>query len=164
MCFVIGKITKFERSRLQRSPHLRVKSKQNSRFDSSELKIGDVVCAKITRCTETHCRYEPNGNPITVKGVKTTNKTGIFVSTQEITGFSHEYKFTLNSEPILTKSRGSLFKLQDSKLLPNKLHISREPSIMLHSAKPFDPDNQILSEGDIVCHKLHDWESIESHG
>ena len=106
-----------------------------------------------------------NGNPITVKGVKTTNKTGIFVSTQEITGFSHEYKFTLDSEPILTKSRGSLFKLQDSKLLPEQIaYLSCEPSIMLHSAKPFDPDNQILSEGDIVCISYMIGKLSESHG
>ena len=163
VCFVIGKITKFERSRLQRSPHLRVKSKQELTVsDSSELKIGDVVCAKKSPgVPRLIVGMGQNGNPITVKGVKTTNKTGIFVSTQEITGFSHEYKFTLDSEPILTKSRGSLFKLQDSKLLPEQIaYLSCEPSIMLHSAKPFDPDNQILSEGDIVCHKLHDWESI----
>ena len=110
---------------------------------------------KSHQVTETIVGMGQNGNPITVKGVKTTNKTGIFVSTQEITGFSHEYKFTLDSEPILTKSR-SLFKLPRLQLPEQIAYLSCEPSIMLHSAKPFDPDNQILSEGDIVCHKLHE--------
>jgi len=164
ICFLIGEVSDDNLNRLKQLPFLRfnsLKDRPNPR--SSDYKIGDILCSKpLLEIPKMVVGLNPDGIPITVSGLTTMKEEPKYVSRQfKITGFERKYNFLLDSKPQTTNKLDNLFKIQDSTLTPKEIeYLSQEPSIKLNSAEIFDPYNDNLNIGDIVCSVISDWKSI----
>ena len=165
ICFLIGEIMGDNLTRLKQLPFLRFNSRKdppNPR--SSDYKIGDILCSKpLFEIPKMVVGLNPNGIPITVSGSTTMKKKPKYVSRQfKVTGFEQKYNFLLDSKPQTTCKLDNLLKIQDSTLTPEEIaYLSQEPSIKLNTTEIFNPHNENLNIGDIVCSVISsDWKSI----
>ena len=164
ICFLIGEVSGDNLNRLKQLPFLRFNSlKDLPTPRSSDYKIGDILCSKpLLEIPKMVVGLNPDGIPITVSGLTTMKEEPKYVPRQfKITGFERKYNFLLDSKPQTTSKLDNLLKIQDSTLTSKEIeYLSQEPSIKLNSAEIFDPYNDNLNIGDIVCSVISDWKSI----
>ena len=164
ICFLIGEIMGDNLTRLKQLPFLRFNSRKESPNPrSSDYKIGDILCSKpVLEIPKMVVGLNPNGIPITVSGLTTRKKKPKYVSRQfKIKGFEQKYNFLLDSKPQATSKLDTLLKIQDSTLTQEEIaYLSQEPSIKLNITEIFNPHNDKLNIGDIVCSVISDWKSI----
>ena len=164
ICFLIGEIMGDNLNRLKQLPYLRFKSRKNLPTPrSSDYKIGDILCSKpLLEIPKIVVGLNPDGIPITVSGLSTMKKKPKYVSRQfKITGFEQKYNFLLESEPQTARKLDNLFKIQDSTLTPEEIaYLSQEPSVKLNTTEIFNPHDDNLNTGDIICSVTSDWKSI----